>query len=635
MSKNPYRRAQLITTFGVGALNTTPNGTSVICCGLDHWFENTSGIDPNEFIIREWRLEKQLNVSEFRLPPDFRSRPRNRFSTQNEETNLLIYIPTLRFPTWHFCTFCRKMYKHKSHTTLASNCMSCENNGKRNRLVQVQFVSVCRNGHIDEFPWFEWAHSRIKGSIKCNKINPKLKLRDKGASSLEGLVVECEDCGSKRSLQGSLGSENYPTLSSLLIDADGNSIACNGSEPWNSNVNHNGCGEDIIGSLRSASDIYYSNTKTSIYVPRDKDASISKIVNLMSQTRIKNFIDDQVEFGSSSEININPRIFKEGKSFRGEFNKYSDQQIQKALDIVLQKNISEEAEDVSDEEFRRPEFTTFLKNNYEDRDTLESELIPLDEFNDIIGKYFQSINLIKKLTETKALYGFSRKEQFNENGTRENINLLWKNVPAQKNLWLPAVQVGGEGIFIQFKEDLVKNFERDKLVNERIEKFRNIERNPRRPINLSMASARYILMHTFAHTLINTLIFECGYGASSLQERIYCSSENDKPMAGILIYTSAGDTSGTMGGLVRMGRPGYFEKIFEKTLENSIWCSVDPVCMEISEFGQGPNSCNMACCHNCALVPETACESFNSYLDRALVCGTLENKNLGFFTRNG
>ena len=103
-------------------------------------------------------------------------------------------------------------------------------------------------------------------------------------------------------------------------------------------------------------------------------------------------------------------------------------------------------------------------------------------------------------------------------------------------------------------------------------------------------------------------------------------------MAGILIYTAAGDTSGTMGGLVRMGRPGYFEKIFEKTLENATWCSVDPVCMEMSELGQGTNSCNMAACHNCALVPETACESFNSYLDRALVCGTLENKNLGFFS---
>jgi hypothetical protein len=27
--------------------------------------------------------------------------------------------------------------------------------------------------------------------------------------------------------------------------------------------------------------------------------------------------------------------------------------------------------------------------------------------------------------------------------------------------------------------------------------------------------------------------------------------------------------------------------------------------------GQGPDSCNLASCHNCALVPEAACEEFN------------------------
>ena len=47
--------------------------------------------------------------------------------------------------------------------------------------------------------------------------------------------------------------------------------------------------------------------------------------------------------------------------------------------------------------------------------------------------------------------------------------------------------------------------------------------------------------------------------------------------------------------------------------------------------GQGPDSCNLAACHNCALVPETACERFNRYLDRALVTGSLDNSGAGFF----
>ena len=70
----------------------------------------------------------------------------------------------------------------------------------------------------------------------------------------------------------------------------------------------------------------------------------------------------------------------------------------------------------------------------------------------------------------------------------------------------------------------------------------------------------------------------------------------------------------------------------EKTIRNAKWCSIDPVCMESgSKTGQGPNSVNLAACHNCALVPETSCESFNSYLDRALLTGTFENPDIGFF----
>jgi hypothetical protein len=48
--------------------------------------------------------------------------------------------------------------------------------------------------------------------------------------------------------------------------------------------------------------------------------------------------------------------------------------------------------------------------------------------------------------------------------------------------------------------------------------------------------------------------------------------------------------------------------------------------------GQGPDSCNLAACHGCALVPETACERFNRFLDRACVVGDIDSPGLGFFT---
>ena len=42
-------------------------------------------------------------------------------------------------------------------------------------------------------------------------------------------------------------------------------------------------------------------------------------------------------------------------------------------------------------------------------------------------------------------------------------------------------------------------------------------------------------------------------------------------------------------------------------------------------------SSNKAACHSCILLPETSCEHFNSFLDRAFIVGTVEDRELGFF----
>src|SRR6266571_2116778 len=76
----PIRRAQLVSPFGVGAMVTGPDGISVMTAGLDAWFRREGGgddsanLDPTEFRLEEWRLERYLQVREFRLPPDYRQR---------------------------------------------------------------------------------------------------------------------------------------------------------------------------------------------------------------------------------------------------------------------------------------------------------------------------------------------------------------------------------------------------------------------------------------------------------------------------------------------------------------------------------------------------------------------------------
>jgi hypothetical protein len=202
---------------------------------------------------------------------------------------------------------------------------------------------------------------------------------------------------------------------------------------------------------------------------------------------------------------------------------------------------------------------------------------------------------------------------------------------------LPAYVVYGEGIFIELKEERLQGWldkhgdevhQRIATLVKKYEKVKEERKLRERPL-----TPRFILLHTFAHLLMNRLTFECGYSSAALRERLYVSDNPDTPMAGILIYTAAGDSEGTMGGLVRMGKPVNFEPMVRAALEAASWCSADPVCMEVGRRGgQGPDSCNLAACHNCALVPETACEEFNRFLDRGIVVGDVDNRNLGFFT---
>ena len=87
------------------------------------------------------------------------------------------------------------------------------------------------------------------------------------------------------------------------------------------------------------------------------------------------------------------------------------------------------------------------------------------------------------------------------------------------------------------------------------------ERRRERGLREAEISAKYVLLHTFAHVLIGQLSFDCGYGSASLRERIYCESEDsDETMQGVLIYTASGDSEGTLGGLVAAGRGRAYAK---------------------------------------------------------------------------
>ena len=129
--------------------------------------------------------------------------------------------------------------------------------------------------------------------------------------------------------------------------------------------------------------------------------------------------------------------------------------------------------------------------------------------------------------------------------------------------WVPASEVRGEGIFIKFNEKAVAKWLDEDRVHFTGKKHlaAHVEFRRKRgidPPNDGFDIARYSMIHSFAHALIRQVSIDCGYASASIRERIYSmgAEQDDGPMAGLLLYTAAADSEGTLGGLVALGDPG-------------------------------------------------------------------------------
>ncbi len=261
----------------------------------------------------------------------------------------------------------------------------------------------------------------------------------------------------------------------------------------------------------------------------------------------------------------------------------------------------------------------------------------LDHYDPLIASYFDRLVLVERLAETQALIGFSRINP----SSRPPDEVQWSHLSRRLLPWLPAYRVFGEGIFLTLRRDVLGRWRNQeameaaaRIQRHSAERSRGLERQ---------VTPELLLLHSLSHLLIRRLSFECGYGASSLRERLYCRIPSDayedaEPatrlgrdgwMCGLLVYTAAGDSEGTLGGLVHQGKPGHFEAILKNALSEALWCASDPLCRESD--GQGSDSLNLAACHTCTLLPETSCEEGNRFLDRLLVVGGSGDGRPGFF----
>jgi hypothetical protein len=307
----------------------------------------------------------------------------------------------------------------------------------------------------------------------------------------------------------------------------------------------------------------------------------------------------------------------------------ADELYQAFVDRANNLSASEDVnENTSEDEYRLQEYRVLSKTSGSDSMDFHSINHSIGEYDPLIHEFFESISLVPKLRETRAFVGFSRLEPDQKPIAERKKELRL----GEKEDWLPAVEVFGEGIFFKFNSEKLEVWAKRSDVQKRIDSLNHAFHKAKFGADaIEDLRPEYVLIHTFAHLIINQLSFDCGYGSSSIRERIYCEKTgNELGMYGVLIYTASGDSEGSLGGLVRQGEKGRLEDTIISAIENASWCTSDPIC--IQSTGQGPESLNLAACHNCALLPETCCENGNRLLDRGVVIGTLVDPEMGFFS---
>ncbi len=252
---------------------------------------------------------------------------------------------------------------------------------------------------------------------------------------------------------------------------------------------------------------------------------------------------------------------------------------------------------------------------------------------------FEDTILLERLREVRALLAFPRIESKGDFADAAYVD-DGRQTPLsrQSPTWLPASEVRGEGIFLRFKENALQAWEQQPVVRQLEQEFFAAHRGWRtlrkqNPPEAGFPAIRFVLLHSLSHALMRQISLECGYTAASVRERLYCRTVGQEhgPMAGILIYTAASDSEGTLGGLVHLGQAVTLGRQIQNALESMRICGSDPLCAEHSPVPDG-RAIHGACCHACLFAPETSCEKGNRFLDRSTLLGTFAARAAEFFT---
>ncbi|MFD5915314.1 DrmB family protein [Kitasatospora sp. NPDC058201] len=588
------RRSQLVTTYGVGAMIAVENESFMIR-GIDSW-------DTSEAVtVLEPRLARQLGVNEFRLPP------------APDPERAKDGVRATRFPLMYSCPQCGALDTFRKFNSPAgkAECSTCQED-----LVPSRFVVACENGHLDDFPYWQWVH---RGAARAagTSCGGTLSLRTEGSTaSLRAVVVGCS-CGVKASMEGAFRRQTLKELG----------IRCSGRLPWLKDEEAETCGLRPRTLQRGSSSVWFPVMHSALSIPPWSEG-LAKLVSRYY---------DKLKDSDADEIRAYLRVEKILRNHP----EYTPDQV---VDVIEQWRAHQPPDEGAGEageqgrrnlraKLYRDEYDTLCRTYPEQDDAGSQDFVceppaaPVLPLADSFG--IEQVMLVKRLREVRALQSFTRVEE----PSAADAPVRRARISRTPQNWLPAVEVSGEGVFLRLDEERLRSWEQQSGPATRARKIReNHDRLLREragttigSVPRSPATPRYLLLHSLAHVLINEWSLDGGYPTAALRERLYV----DEDMAGVLIYTATSDSAGSLGGIVAQGEPDRLAGGLRTALHRASWCSNDPLCTEAE--ASGADSLNLAACHACLLLPETSCENNNILLDRTALGGTPDGLLEGFF----
>lgn len=639
---------KIISAYGgVGSIIETRHG-SVLINNFNDWdfYKNKLYLNP-KFQLEDKRLVNRLRqwfpeLKElFQVPTNTRNE--GNFPAENHHL-----VSARYFPEWMFCPKCKRFDHLDNWCRVWKNtvkdihqadvnppkCFHCYQNAKGKKrfyeLEQVRFILISANGEIADIPWDKWVFARVNSKMQPQSAKDKEEDKEEDKSywtidfaqkvpenvyfqyttsdkfnDLKGISIVARDTHSDKEVQ-------RQTLQGLF------NLRVNEKDVINKDYNRT---MKVV--IRSSNSVYYPNIISSLYLPLERGKGTSDITDEIAQ-----FIKKKVERKRS--IKIIQEDLKDEKDFT-----ISEERLKKFIDNDF-KELAENSElaDLLEVDYRWKEyqFITSQQKKYDEdsKNRLILEKVPSAN----VGLEALTVFRVDRLKMTSVQTSYTRTEPIDkdyylrEGTSNANGKFIKKKYTSKysKNAhYLPAIENYGEGIFIEFSKESIEKWLSDnhQIITHRIKHIENNYNKNRGYRPERVIDPQFVLIHTFSHLIIKELEFLCGYPATSILERLYVSND----MQGILLYTIAG-SEGSYGGLTNICKSEKIGKLIQSAIRRAIDCASDPICYHTDlTQGQGVGGTNLAACYSCALLPETSCEEFNSFLDRALVV----DESFGFF----